>query len=98
MIDKFFFKTLLKKSFAHPVEITFWDGETVQYGEGKPHFKLFFRDIISKTELVQSPSIAFGEAYMDGIIEVDGDLKEVVSSMYRSMEGFLGNRKFTAQL
>jgi cyclopropane-fatty-acyl-phospholipid synthase len=98
MIDKLFYKTLLKKTFSNPVEITFWDGESVHYGEGEPHFKLIFRDIIPKAELIQNPSIAFGEAYMDGVIEVEGDLKNVVTSMYRSQEGFLGNNKFTAQL
>ncbi|WP_066062373.1 SAM-dependent methyltransferase [Neobacillus soli] len=98
MMDKIFYKTLLKNTFSNPVEIAFWDGETVQYGDGEPDFKLIFRDIIPKAELLQNPSIAFGEAYMDGIIDVEGDLKEVLTSMYQSKEGFLGNSKFTAQL
>ncbi len=98
MIDKLFYKTLLKKTFSNPVEITFWDGESVQYGEGEPQFKLIFRDVIPKAELISNPSIAFGEAYMDGIIEVEGDLKEVVTSMYRSQESFLRDSKFTTQL
>lgn len=98
MIDKLFYKTFLKKTFSIPVEITFWDGEKVQYGEGEPQFKLIFRDIIPKAEILANPSVAFGEAYMDGIIEVEGDLREIVTSMYRSQESFLGNSNFTTQL
>lgn len=93
-----FYKKLLKSTFSIPAEITFWDGETVRYGDGDPHFKLIFRDVIPKGELIQDPSIAFGEAFMDGIIDVEGDLKEVVASMYRSQESFLGNGKIYAHL
>jgi cyclopropane-fatty-acyl-phospholipid synthase len=98
VIDKMFYKKLLKNTFSIPVEITFWDGETVQYGDGDPHFKLIFRDVVPKGELIQDPSIAFGEAFMDGVIDVEGDLKEVVASMYRSQESFLGNGKIYAHL
>ncbi len=98
MIDKMFYKTLLKNTFSNPVEITFWDGETVQYGEGTPEFKLIFRDVISKSEILQNPSLAFGEAYMNGTLEVEGNIKEIVASMYRSQESFLGNSKFAANL
>ncbi|WP_264805659.1 SAM-dependent methyltransferase [Cytobacillus sp. NCCP-133] len=98
MIDKMFYKTLLKNTFSSPVKITFWDGEEVHYGDGEPHFKLIFRDIIPKGDLIQNPSIAFGEAYMDGVIEVEGSLKEVVASMYRNQESFLSNSKIYAHL
>ncbi|WP_462413336.1 class I SAM-dependent methyltransferase [Neobacillus sp. Marseille-QA0830] len=98
MIDKLFYKTLLKKTFSDPVEITFWDGETVRYGQGEPRFKLIFRDILSKSLLIQDPSMAFGEAYMNGTIEIEGNLKEIVTSIYRSGEGFLGQGQLAAQL
>jgi cyclopropane-fatty-acyl-phospholipid synthase len=58
--------------------------------------RLIFHDIIPKTAILQNPSIAFGEAYMDGVIETEGNLKEVVASMYRSQESFLGNSNFTS--
>lgn len=98
MLDKIFYKTLLKNTFSNPFEVTYWDGETVQYGEGEPQFKLIFHDIISKGELIQNPSIAFGEAYMDGVIEVEGNLKEAIASIYKSQEGFLGNSNFALNI
>ncbi|WP_042457077.1 SAM-dependent methyltransferase [Neobacillus dielmonensis] len=98
MIDKLFYKTLLKTTFSDPVQITFWDGETVQYGNEEPRFKLKFHDVPSKSLLIQDPSMAFGEAYMDGVIEVEGNLKEIVTSIYRSSEGFLGQGQLAVQL
>ncbi|HEY2421414.1 MAG TPA: cyclopropane-fatty-acyl-phospholipid synthase family protein [Neobacillus sp.] len=98
MMDKIFYKTLFKNTFSNPVEIVFWDGETVRYGDGEPQFKLILHDVLSKSEIIQDPSIAFGEAYMDGIIEVEGNLKAVVASMYKSQESFLGTNKFTANI
>lgn len=98
MIDKVVYKTLLKNAFSNPVKVTFWDGEIVQFGEGEPHFKLIFHDVIPKGELIHNPSIALGEAYMNGILEVKGSLNELVASMYRSQESFLTNSKIYAHL
>ncbi|MDP4162696.1 MAG: cyclopropane-fatty-acyl-phospholipid synthase family protein [Bacillota bacterium] len=98
MIDKLFYKNMLKNTFSDPIEITFWDGEKVKYGDSEPNFKLIFHDVVSKSELLQNPSIAFGEAYMDGVIEVEGDLKKLIASMYKNQESFLSNSKIYAYL
>ncbi|MFJ8065020.1 class I SAM-dependent methyltransferase [Psychrobacillus sp. NPDC096426] len=98
MIDKLFYKTLLKNTFSDPMEVTFWDGEKVQQGEGTPKFSLIFHDVIPKAELMQNASVAFGEAYMNGIIEIEGSIKEVVASIYNKKESFLGGSKMYASL
>ncbi|WP_338000989.1 cyclopropane-fatty-acyl-phospholipid synthase family protein [Neobacillus terrae] len=98
MIDKLFYKNMLKNTFSDPIEIIFWDGDKVQYGNGEPQFKLTFHDPIPKGDLIQNPSITFGEAYMDGVIDVEGDLQKLVSSMYKSQESFLSNSKLYAHL
>ncbi|NHM32504.1 class I SAM-dependent methyltransferase [Bacillus sp. C11] len=89
---------MLKNTFSDPIEIIFWDGDKVQYGNGEPQFKLTFHDPIPKGDLIQNPSITFGEAYMDGVIDVEGDLQKLVSSMYKSQESFLSNSKLYAHL
>lgn len=98
MIDKLFYKTLLKNTFSDPMEVTFWDGEKVQQGEGTPKFSLIFHDVIPKAELMQNASVAFGEAYMNGIIEIEGSIKEVIASIYNKQESFLGGSKMYASL
>ena len=34
MIDKAIYKQILKSSFDAPIDVEFWDGETVHFGEG----------------------------------------------------------------
>lgn len=89
MIEKLFYTTQLKNTFSDIMEVTFGDGEKVQQGEGAPKFSLIFHDVIPKAELMQNASVAFGEAYMNGIIEIEGSIKEVIASIYNKQESFL---------
>ncbi len=57
-------------------------------GEGKPKFTVTFRKEISKTELLTSTSLALGEAYQRGDIEVDRDLYEVLNLFMGHMNKF----------
>lgn len=52
-------------------------------GEGEPEFTVNFRKPISLTALMKSTSLALGEAYMDGDLEIEGDL-------YYALDHFLG--------
>jgi len=59
--------------------VTYWDGETQHYGEGEPQFAIHFRDD-NILDLVQGDMlIGLGEAYMDGRVDVEGDLADLVS-------------------
>ncbi|RGY97588.1 cyclopropane-fatty-acyl-phospholipid synthase family protein [Clostridium sp. AM58-1XD] len=52
-------------------------------GEGNPVFTVDFKKTIPASRLLTSTSLALGEAYMDGDLEVDGDL-------YEALDHFLG--------
>lgn len=60
--------------------------EETRIGTGEPQFTVTFHKEISKTDLLTSTSLALGEAYMRGDLEVDRDLFEVLNL-------FLGNMK-----
>lgn len=49
-------------------------GHTYTIGTGKPLFRVLVHKDIPKKELLTSTSLALGEAYMKGDIEVEGDL------------------------
>ncbi|EMA6343746.1 class I SAM-dependent methyltransferase [Bacillus cytotoxicus] len=93
MVEEMFYRKILENLFSDPIEVTLWDGKTVQYGEGEPLFQITFHKPLSKKELAKDPSIAFGEAYMNGDIELKGDLEKAIESIYKSQESFLGNSK-----
>ncbi len=52
-------------------------------GEGEPEFTVNFKRPVSMHSLMTSTSLAFGEAYMDGDLEIEGDL-------YHALNHFLG--------
>ncbi len=88
MIDKVFYKTLLSKSFNIPVKINFWDGETKVYGQGKPEITITFKEAIPVKNVMQNASIALGEAYMDGRIEIEGSIQKLIEAAYESANSF----------
>lgn len=62
--------------------------EFMVFGTGPAQFKVKMRRQIPKRELLRSTSLALGEAYMRGDIEVDRDLYEVLDMFLGRMERF----------
>ena len=83
---KNFFKKYLK-IFSDPVQITLWNGETIQYGE-EPQFHVTFHKPLSKRDFAKDPSIAFGETYMNGDLEIEGNLEKAIQSIYKRQDSF----------
>lgn len=93
MLEKTFLKSILKRSFNIPVRVVFWDGSSVDYGEGTPEVTIRFNEKISIRDITKNASIALGEAYMDKRIEVDGSLQKLINSAYESAGSFMRNSK-----
>ena len=77
-----FMISFLKKFTDYPFTVKL-EGKEYQIGEGKPEFTVHFKNPISKTALLTSTSLALGEAYMNGDLEIEGDL-------YYALDHFLG--------
>ncbi|KOA20402.1 cyclopropane-fatty-acyl-phospholipid synthase [Clostridium homopropionicum DSM 5847] len=83
--------------------IDYWDGSSENYGQGAPAFKVIFKDKISVMKMLKDPSLALGEAYMDGIIDFKGNLEQIVETAYKikipffEKKGFHGLQKFFAR-
>ncbi|EKK20452.1 SAM-dependent methyltransferase [Fructilactobacillus florum] len=94
MLEKTFYNEFLKRSFTIPMKVTFWDGKTKQYGSGTPQAHITIHKAIPIKELRRNASIALGEAYMDGTIDVDGNLEDLITSAYEAADSFFRNKKF----
>ena len=94
MLEKTFFKTFLSKSFTIPVKVNYWDGSTDTYGDGKPQVMITFHEAIPIKEITRNASIALGEAYMDGKIDIDGSIQALIESAYESADSFFRDSKF----
>lgn len=88
-IDKVFYKTLFKDLFSDTCTVMFWDGEEIKFGDGDSKFRLIMNEPIPKAEIISDPSLAFGEAYMDKRLEIEGNIQTVIESIYSNMESFL---------
>lgn len=84
-----FYKTLFKDLFPDTCTVRFRDGEETVFGEGESRFCLIINGPIPKADIIADPSLAFGEAYIDKRLEIEGDLKTVIESLYRNNDGFL---------
>jgi cyclopropane-fatty-acyl-phospholipid synthase len=59
-------------------EVQYWDGTRRRYGNGDAKAELVIHDPAVVGRVLTEPVLAFGEAYMDGKVEVKGDLRELV--------------------
>ncbi|MDT5027956.1 MAG: cyclopropane-fatty-acyl-phospholipid synthase [Micromonosporaceae bacterium] len=59
------------------VIVRYWDGETRTYGPDEPYFTLTLGAPSAVSGMLRNVTLGFGEAYMDGRIEIDGSLADV---------------------
>lgn len=72
-----------------PVTFCLSDGAgSVTVGQGKPEFTVTLRKPLGKKELLTSTSLALGEAYMRGDVELNRDLYEVLNLFLGRMDKF----------
>lgn len=72
----------MSKFDEHPFQMII-QGETHVIGEGEPAFTVVFHKVPTVSELMTSTSLALGEAFMRGDIEIQGDL-------YHALYNFMG--------
>lgn len=95
MMDNLIVKQLVKNSFDIPLKVTYPNGKTEVYNGDNPRVKIKFNKKISVADLSKNASIVLGEAVMDGDIEIEGSIQELIVSAYRASDSFLKNSKFT---
>ena len=61
-----------------PFDVHFWNGVTEHYGHGEPAFLLSFNNKTSPKRLLGKGSMGFGEEYVAGNIDVEGDFQKLV--------------------
>lgn len=74
--------SFLEKFDEYPFLVSV-DGKEYTIGKGTPVFKAIFHKEIPIGELLKSTSLALGEAYMNGMLEIEGNL-------YDALDHFLG--------
>lgn len=92
-----FVKDYLKKFI--PVTFAVKSGDDIEtIGDGKPEFTVTFNKELSKKDLLTSTSLALGEAYIHGDIELDRDLYEVLDMFLGNMDKFTTDKSALKKL
>ena len=73
-------------------------GEEFRIGEGTPAFTVSLSKAIPLEALTTSTSLALGEAYMDGELEIEGDLYEALDHFLGQMGKFSTDRNALRKL
>ncbi|WDF81895.1 cyclopropane-fatty-acyl-phospholipid synthase [Lacticaseibacillus pabuli] len=98
MLEKTLYKQMFAHSFNIPVTVNYWDGTSDTYGEGPVQAEITFKKAVSVREIAKNASLALGEAYMRGDIEITGPsdrpIQTVLTAAYESAESFMRNSKF----
>ena len=85
--DKWFLRQLFKGVGPVPVRLVIEDGTEITPPGISPIATVKFRDRATLAKLAFDPEVAFGDAYADGRIEIQGDLVKVLEAAYRSWPG-----------
>ena len=83
-----FLKQFIKEFDKEPFEVTFCNGESMLVGESSPKFKLKIKRPLERKDIMNSTSLAFGEAYMNGDVEFEGDLFFILNTFMSQIDKF----------
>ena len=87
-VDKIFLKSFLHTFKDESFCVKFWDDDEVKVGENDPLFKIILKKPIPKKDILTSTTLAFGEAYMNGDLEVEGDFLLMLNTVLKYEEKF----------
>lgn len=88
-----FLKKYLEGISKKPFTVKLPGGAEFLAGSGAPEFGVRINGPISRKALLESTSLALGEAYMDGRLTVDGDLYSALDGIIGAMDNFVVDKK-----
>lgn len=83
-VDRWLLSQVFKVIGPAPLRLALRGGAEVSPPEGSPNATVLFRDRRTLLKMILDPEIAFGDAYADGRIEVEGDLPGALRAVYEA--------------
>ncbi|WP_097006208.1 SAM-dependent methyltransferase [Lacrimispora amygdalina] len=84
--------TYLQKFNQYPFEVRL-HGTSYLIGGGHPVFTVSMKEDINTRDLMTSTSLALGEAYMKGTLDIEGDLFQALDHFMGQMAAFTADQK-----
>ena len=82
--DRWLARTFLRAMGNPAIQISLWNGEGVRAAAAPPLAAVHVADRRTLLRLIYQPDLEFGEAYSDGRLRVDGDLVDLLETVYRA--------------
>jgi cyclopropane-fatty-acyl-phospholipid synthase len=67
-----------------PIRFVLWDGFELPSASGSPVATMLFKERSALYGWMWDPELNFGETYMSGLVEIQGDLLALLEAIYRS--------------
>ncbi|MDX5385737.1 MAG: cyclopropane-fatty-acyl-phospholipid synthase family protein [Alteromonadaceae bacterium] len=83
--ERWLIAKLMRMAGSPPIRFRLWNGDVVEPEQGPARFTLHLKDHKALYSLVANPNLAFGDLYSAGRLEIDGDLPDLMESLYRSV-------------
>jgi cyclopropane-fatty-acyl-phospholipid synthase len=80
------FRRMWRALGAPPLQVVLWNGEEITPADSSPVGRILIRDHRTLRRLFLNPSLAFGESYSTGRLELEGSLIDVLAVLYRALE------------
>lgn len=87
-MGNFFIKALFSKIKGASFIVELWDGELINVGDGEPEFKIIIKEELREKDLLTSTSLTLGDAYINGKIQVEGDLYFALDKLISIIDSF----------
>jgi cyclopropane-fatty-acyl-phospholipid synthase len=88
MIAKQILEGALRRIKHGALIVKYWDGTATKYGEGEPYFVVTISDPAALRAMLKNLTLGFGESYMNGQIEVEGDLENIGRILAENIQTF----------
>lgn len=83
--ERWLIAKLLRMTGQPPVRFQLWNDEVIEPTEGIATFTLKLSDPKALYHLVSNPNLAFGDLYSSGRLKVEGDLADLMTTLYRAI-------------
>lgn len=86
-LDRWLVRTALRAGGNPAIRVVLWNGEELATSAAPAAGRVHLRDRNTLLKVLANPDLGFGDAYGSGRLEVEGDLVQVLETLYRAEAG-----------
>ena len=83
--ERWLIAKLMRMAGSPPIRFQLWNGDIIDPKDQEVRFALHLKDPKALYSLVANPNLAFGDLYSAGRLDVEGDLPDLMKTLYRSV-------------